>query len=231
MRRMILLLAAVALFPFAAQAQSRTGDGVPSVPPPRDPLPRFTIAPRGGALPPIGLPLPPHGVQPPSQPRPPGRHGRRYAAYYPYWPLTYFYGPPLIEEPAPAPAPAPEPVQQPPGRLFLDVQPGNAQIFADGYYVGMAQDFGLERGGGLIEAGTHRIDVAAPGYEPTAVDLRVTPRQSLTYRATLKALPPPAAVPPSTFYLIPGCYMGNVPPKDAHLPPTCDQSRATTWQP
>ncbi len=148
---------------------------------------------------------------------------------YSYWPMTWFYAPPFVVEPPPQPAPEPEPV--PPGRLFLDIQPGGAQIFADGYYVGLAEDFGAQRGGGLIDAGTHRIDISATGYEPVAVEMRVTPGQSITYRAALKALPPPAAVPPSTFYLIPGCYMGNVPPKDAHLPPTCDHRLATTWKP
>ena len=64
-----------------------------------------------------------------------------------------------------------------------------------------------------------------------SVDVRITAGQSVTYRAGLKALPPAVAVPSTTFYLIPGCYMGNIPPKDAHLPSTCDQSRAITWQP
>ena len=83
----------------------------------------------------------------------------------------------------------------------------------------------------LIDAGLHRIDISATGYEPVAVEMRVTSGQPITYRAALKPIPPPATVPPSTFYLIPGCYMGNVPPKDADLPATCDQSRATIWKP
>ena len=118
-----------------------------------------------------------------------------------------------------------------PGRLVLDVSPADAQVFADGYYVGVPADFSGERGGGVLDAGVHRIDLSAPGYEPMTVDLRVTPGQAVTYRAALKAFPPPVAVPPSTFYLIPGCYMGNIPPKDARLPASCDQSRTITWRP
>ena len=114
---------------------------------------------------------------------------------------------------------------------MLDVSPASAQVFADGYYVGMPADFTGERGGGVLDAGIHRIDLSAPGYEPITVDLRVAPGQTITYRAALRALPPPTPAPPSTFYLIPGCYMGNIPPKDAHLPATCDQSRAVTWRP
>ena len=104
-------------------------------------------------------------------------------------------------------------------------------MFADGYYVGVPEDFSVARGGGLLEAGPHRIDVNAAGFESMTVDLRVTASQPVTIRAALKALPPPVAVPPTTFYLIPGCYMGNIPPKDAHLPVTCDQSRTVTWGP
>ena len=46
--------------------------------------------------------------------------------------------------------------------------------------------------------------------------------------AAVKA--PAAAKQPETFYLIPGCYMGNVPPKEANLPATCDVARAVSVQ-
>jgi hypothetical protein len=117
------------------------------------------------------------------------------------------------------------------GKLVLDIVPAGAQVFVDGYYVGVPSDFGTERGGGVLEAGTHRLDVSAGGYEPVGVDIRVASGQIVTYRSTLKPLPPPAAVAPSTFYLIPGCYMGNIPPKDARLPDSCDKNRAITWRP
>jgi hypothetical protein len=118
-----------------------------------------------------------------------------------------------------------------PGRLILNVQPETAEVFADGYYIGTPADFSLARGGGLLEPGVHRLDISSAGYQPTEVNLRVVPGQSVTFNASLKALPASTPAPPSTFYLIPGCYMGNIPPKDAGLPPTCDQSRTVTWRP
>lgn len=144
-----------------------------------------------------------------------------------------FYVPPPAVAAAPLPEPAPRPIEPPlmPGRLVLDIVPATAQVFADGYYVGTPGDFSLERGGGVLDAGTHRLDVSATGHEPISVDLRVASGQLVTYRATLKPLPAPVAVAPSTFYLIPGCYMGNIPPKDAHLPDSCDKNRAIVWQP
>ena len=210
-------------------AQGTSGYVIPNARAPRDPLPRFTIAPRGGSLAPIGLPLPQIGLQPPLPVKSDRRHSQ---AFYP-WPLMVFCVPqPVAPPPTPAlPEPKPEPPPPMPGRLVLDVSPASAQVFAGGYYVGVPGDFSGERGGGVLEAGIHRIDLSAPGYEPITVDLRVTSGQAVTYRAALKALPPPAAVPPSTFYLIPGCYMGNIPPKDADLPATCDESRTVTWRP
>jgi hypothetical protein len=146
--------------------------------------------------------------------------------------MIVLYAPhPVAAQAPPEPAPNPVEIVPAPGRLILDVEPATAQVFTDGYYVGLPDDFSVVRGGGLLEAGPHRIDVSATGYEPMALDVMVTAGQPVTVRAALKALPAPATVPPTTFYLIPGCYMGNIPPKDARLPATCDQSRVTTWRP
>lgn len=231
MRVMTSALIATVLLAATAQAQKPTRHDIPSVPAPRDPLPRFTIAPRGGALGPVGLPLPPIGLQPPPGAREPSRRFRRHAPSS--WPMMVFYVPQPVAVPAPPPEPAPNPVERAPspGRLILDMAPPDAQVFADGYYVGVLEDFSAASGGGLLEAGPHRIDVSAAGYEPMTRDLRVTAGQSVTVRGALKALPPPVALKPTTFYLIPGCYMGNIPPKEARLPATCDQSRTITWLP
>ena len=231
---LIVILLSVA----AVQAQSPAPYVIiPSVPAPRDPLPRFTIPPRGGVLGHVGLPLPHIGLQPPPSARHRSRRSREgvfvpspEGVFFP-WPMMVFYVPQPIA--APAPAPNPPPVEKPPaaGRLIIDVEPATAQVFADGYYIGVPGDFSAGRGGGLLEAGAHRIDVSATGYEPFTATVRVTADQPVTIQATLKPLPPPVAVPPTTFYLIPGCYMGNIPPKEARLPATCDQSRVISWLP
>jgi hypothetical protein len=147
--------------------------------------------------------------------------------------MVVFYVPQQLAVPAPPPEPDPRPVENPPafGRLILDVEPATAQVFADGYYVGVPEDFSVARGGGLLEAGPHRLDVNAAGFESMTIDLRLTASQPVTVRGALKILPPPISVPPTTFYLIPGCYMGNIPPKEARLPATCDLSRTVTWEP
>lgn len=238
MRMMIAALVGTLMLAVPLAAQTPGAYVIPSVPAPRDPLPRFTIAPRGGfpvdtargALPPIGLPLPPIGLTPPPMPGEAPRVGRHREFYS--WPMMVFYVPQPIAVPVPLSEPASKAVEPPaPGRLILDVQPATAQVYADGYYVGVPADFSAERGGGVLDPGLHRIDVSADGYEPASVDVRVVSGQPVTYRASLKALPPAAAIRPTTFYLIPGCYMGNIPPQDAKLPASCDQSRTLTWRP
>ena len=241
MRMMMLALIGTLILAGPLAAQTPAAYVIPSVPAPRDPLPRFTIAPRGGAdithgrHGQIGLPLPPIGLPAYNGPNPSGAPNVPYAPYAPVfaWPVMVFYVPQPIVLAHPAPEPAPKPVEPPPapGRLILDVHPPTAQVYADGYYVGAPADFSPERGGGVLDAGFHRIDVSADGYEPQTVDVRVVSGQPVTYRASLKALPRPTVVRPTTFYLIPGCYMGNIPPQDAKLPASCDQSRTVTWHP
>ena len=135
-------------------------------------------------------------------------------------------------------------VEQPSlARLILDIDPPNAQVFADGFYIGIPEDFRFEHGGAVLEPGPHRIDILARDYEPVSFDVNLARGQSATFRNTLmpitratqpapgdavKALP--VAKQPSTFYVIPGCYIGNVPPKDANLPSTCDIARAVSFQ-
>ena len=135
-------------------------------------------------------------------------------------------------------------VEQPsPARLILDIHPPTAQVFADGYYIGIPEDFRFEDGGAVLEPGPHRIDILARGYEPVTFDVNLTRGQSATFRHILTPIMrapepapdaavkvPPAAKQPATFYLIPGCYMGNVPPKEANLPATCDIARAVSVQ-
>jgi PEGA domain-containing protein len=155
---------------------------------------------------------------------------------FPAWPAVIYYAPwyepyPFSREAAVTPAPAPVEQPTPTGRLILDPQPEGAQVFVDGYYAGIPDDFSVVHGGGVVEGGQHRIEVSAPGYESLSIDVRIAANQSVTYRGALKRIPPPTAKnAPVTFYLIPGCYMGNVPPKDARLPATCDLGRVVEFK-
>jgi hypothetical protein len=128
-------------------------------------------------------------------------------------------------------------------RLILDIHPPTAQVFADGYYIGIPEDFRLEDGGAVLESGPHRIDIVAHDHEPVSFDVNLARGQSATFRHVLTPIlrapqpapdaavkAPPAAKQPVTFYLIPGCYVGNVPPREANLPATCDITGAVSFQ-
>jgi hypothetical protein len=216
-------------------------------PPPTAPPPSI-----GLPLPPIGLPLPPIGLQPSNdlttdeqhRPRHPHRDGP------PFWPRQpiIFFGAPYafgFDESVLAPTPgiiaepAPEPRRATTGRLQLDVEPAElAQVFVDGEYVGTPADIGAAL---TLAPGTWRLEIRAKGYDSEAFDVRIVAGGTVTYRTTLArstAAPEEPTAPASpvpaggdTFYLIPGCYLGNVPPEKVKLPPGCDLSRVIVHRP
>jgi len=134
-------------------------------------------------------------------------------------------------------------------RAHLRVQEHDCRILGERSFF-VPDDFNGELE--LME-GPHRIEIRAPGYETLAFDVRIAPHRSVTYRGALKpaeATPDPdpairqqpdnttgvapqpvTPATPMTFYVIPGCYAGNVAPKDVALPATCDLSRLVTYGP
>ena len=69
------------------------------------------------------------------------------------------------------------------GGLRITDAPHEAQVFADGYYVGIVDDFdGLFQHLNL-EAGPHRIEVRLPGYDDAITfDVVIQPGRTITYR-------------------------------------------------
>ena len=219
------------------------------------------LPPIGLPLPIIGLPPASDAIRTstPAHPTPDGRrHGHRppaiilfgapYAFGFEMWQQSATPGV-IASSPAPsstAVVPAPET-----GTLQLELQPRDAQLFVDGEYVGTWGDLAGEL---ELLPGTHRIEARAPMFEALTFDVRIVAGRTITYRGTLTrveerrrqepALPsantPPRPEPssrpvpppiPATFYLIPGCYLGNVPPDQVKLPDGCDLSRIITHTP
>jgi hypothetical protein len=205
-------------------------------------------------LPPIGLPLPHIGLTPAEQNKttsptpatgttqqrtdlPITVGGVGYLPPYFYLAPWYFTPPAAAvtrtEAPAGRSAEKGGPEALPAtGTLWLDVQPAAAmQVFVDGFYVGSTD---LTGNGIELEAGPHRVQLKAIGFEPIDFDVRITRQQTITYRDTLKASTRasepklPSAAPRTKMYVIPGCYAGNLPPDDVALPEGCDAAKATT---
>ena len=155
----------------------------------------------------------------------------------------YVTPPPPYEAPAPPPAP---PVET--GFLKLEVEPRQAlQVFVDGLYIGTLADLGEEL---ELRLGARRIELRAPGYRTLIFNTEIVPDRMIVYRGALElnataapstaaprtpaadAPQAPALTPGSrTMYVIPGCYMGNVSPKDIKLRPGCDIANLTTITP
>jgi len=109
------------------------------------------------------------------------------------------------------------------GYLRLQIEPASAQVFVDGLYVGIAEQFGSP-GGSALEIGPHRIEIRADGFETATFDVRLLPNELKTYRRDLLRVKEPAparAANPQTFYVIPRCYAGSTPPRAEQLPNGC----------
>jgi PEGA domain len=237
-------------------AQSRTDRPKRSTDEPARPSIGLPLPQIGLPLPPIGLPLPSMGLPPRTLVRPEPlqrperserfeRFDRRRGSAILFvpafgWPYPYLPGTAAPSAPSPSLPPVPPPSAT--GRVHLDLQSGiDPQIYVDGYYVGLLSDASGEL---TLDAGTHTIELREDGFETLRVDVQVPVDGLITYRGELKrpsstdvrpsgAPPdltgPRSEVPPTTIYVIPGCYVGNVPPADAALPAGCNADRAVAF--
>lgn len=141
-----------------------------------------------------------------------------------------------IAEPAPASPIVVGTVQTPVvpvGALRVEVEPRDLlQVFVDGVFVGAPADHGdaIE-----LTPGVRHVELRARGYKPLAFDAEILADRLITYRGVLERdsaaepsipaplviAPPPAASGPTTMYVIPGCYLGNIEPKESDLKPGC----------
>lgn len=71
------------------------------------------------------------------------------------------------------------------GSLRLKVKPVNAQVYIDGYYVGVIDSFDGMFQKLEIEAGSHRVEVRAEGFETVAFDVMVPPGETVIYKGEL----------------------------------------------
>jgi hypothetical protein len=71
------------------------------------------------------------------------------------------------------------------GGVQLDVQPWRAEVYVDGAYAGIVNDFtGYYRPLELIP-GPHTLTIVANDFDPLFVDVVVIPGRTITYRGTL----------------------------------------------
>ncbi len=241
-------LVALAVFGLSAEVTAQSSDPRSTGFTPR-PTIGLPLPPIGLPLPEIGLPLPPIGL--PSAAATPvpvttpsrfvdgrRRHSGRTVIYFV---PSFGWGYPAASG-YPGKPSAPPAEKRPSGRVRLELQRGvDPQIYVDGYYVGTLDDV---RGELTLDAGPHKVELREDGYETLELNVQVSPDRPITYRSALKRVdavptlvpdvPAPAEAPPpapSTIYVIPGCYVGNVPPSEAGLPAGCGERSAIVFEP
>ena len=125
---------------------------------------------------------------------------------------------------------------QPPrlGYLRLLGQPGTAEVYVNGFYMGSVDDL---RRLLSLEPDTYGVELRATGYETVTFDVNIVAGETITYRRALPALSPtekpvpPAPGVPKTFYVIPNCYAGDKPPAAITLSQTCKTAKIRTIPP
>jgi len=72
------------------------------------------------------------------------------------------------------------------GQLRLKVKPRNAQVFVDGYYVGVVDEFDGTFQRLRLETGGHRVELRLDGYLPVTFDVLIPLGETITYRGELR---------------------------------------------
>jgi hypothetical protein len=72
------------------------------------------------------------------------------------------------------------------GAVALEINPADAEVYVDGSYAGYAGEFDGTQQPLTLAAGTHRIEVQAPGYAPLIIDVQVQPGQVIPYRGDMR---------------------------------------------
>lgn len=71
------------------------------------------------------------------------------------------------------------------GALRLKVRPRDAQVLVDGYFVGTVDEFDGVFQRLNVDAGSHRIELRAPGFAPVQFEVMVTPGETITYKGDM----------------------------------------------
>jgi hypothetical protein len=71
------------------------------------------------------------------------------------------------------------------GSLRIVDAPQQAQVFVDGYYAGVVDDYDGVFQHLNLEPGSHRIELQVPGYGPVGFDVFIRPGETITYRANI----------------------------------------------
>ena len=75
------------------------------------------------------------------------------------------------------------------GGLRLEIEPKTAQVFVDGYYAGVVDDFNGHFQHLDLTPGGHRIEVRQPGFQPLTIEPYIQPDHTTDFKAALTPAP------------------------------------------
>jgi len=74
------------------------------------------------------------------------------------------------------------------GAIHLKVTPRYAQVYVDGSYVGVVDDFDGVFQKLSLDSGAHHVEVRADGYVPLSFDVQIPRDRAITYRGSLQKI-------------------------------------------
>ena len=74
------------------------------------------------------------------------------------------------------------------GKLRLKIKPRQAKVYVDGYFVGLVDQFDGAFQKLSLNAGRHRVEIKADGYETAEFDVLINPDATVTYQGDLKKI-------------------------------------------
>jgi hypothetical protein len=75
------------------------------------------------------------------------------------------------------------------GGVRINLPQRDAEVWVDGYYAGVVDDFDGQFQQLSLEPGVHSIEVRAPGFEVTSFEVQSEPGRTITYRSPLRPQP------------------------------------------
>jgi hypothetical protein len=76
-----------------------------------------------------------------------------------------------------------------PGRLRVSVEPADAAVYLDGRFVGTGSELAALHAGLLVAAGSHRLEVARPGYRSRSEEFELAADEERLVEIALEAQP------------------------------------------
>jgi hypothetical protein len=74
------------------------------------------------------------------------------------------------------------------GGVSFDITPGSAQVYVDGVFVGVVDDFDASSDPLLLAPGTHYIEIRLAGHRTATFDVTITSGEVTPYQGTLERL-------------------------------------------